>query len=448
MNNITKKEGEPPLGDIEGREKADHFMEMLMPMMPWILPIVGVIVLVLLVTTILSILYVYKMSKKTNQVNTVKKHEQHKVHFFTETKFAVCLKGIIDIRGAFNEAFSVVIALEPHDARNDKDYTKYQHYLSLNVSSNSAWFSMKMDGREIDVESITTVFGNDNLDLGLEAQVVTTYWLSYDRDNMIIKYGKGYAMQETTLMQCDFNMALKTTPSVDPEIKFKLPQMDTRSQLSMFFDIYDKRRETVSILLYRSPYDTATRSRKISLAKGTKAGVIHTERIIKVRKEPLVVNPSPLVMPASSVTMSMIDKNQFLFSSELPLPCKMLYDTIIDCEPLRYKPDLIEAIRHSMTTEGCTLHTVLKTKSYLRIPAGPSFGQSPGVPYVLEFWPKGSKSPIHNHGNVCGIVKVSMIYLHHIFYQSIHPHFKGLLWHHSMWILQQNGQLSIYNQPT
>ena len=63
-------------------------------------------------------------------------------------------------------------------------------------------------------------------------------------------------------------------------------------------------------------------------------------------------------------------------------------------------------IRHSIVTEGFTLNKILKNKSYLRVPAGPSFGQSPGVPYVLEFWPTNSKSPIHNHGNVCGIVKV------------------------------------------
>ena len=29
------------------------------------------------------------------------------------------------------------------------------------------------------------------LHLGLDANTITTYWLSYDRDNMVIKYGKG-----------------------------------------------------------------------------------------------------------------------------------------------------------------------------------------------------------------------------------------------------------------
>ena len=63
-------------------------------------------------------------------------------------------------------------------------------------------------------------------------------------------------------------------------------------------------------------------------------------------------------------------------------------------------------LRYSMTTEGCLLHKTLKNKPYLRITIGPSAKQSPGIPYVLEFWPPGSKSAVHNHGSVCAIIKV------------------------------------------
>ena len=59
-----------------------------------------------------------------------------------------------------------------------------------------------------------------------------------------------------------------------------------------------------------------------------------------------------------------------------------------------------------MTTEGCLLHKTLKNKPYLRITIGPSAKQSPGIPYVLEFWPPGSKSAVHNHGSVCAIIKI------------------------------------------
>ena len=34
----------------------------------------------------------------------------------------------------------------------------------------------------------------------LDSDTITTYWLGYDRDNMVVKYGKGYAMEETTLL--------------------------------------------------------------------------------------------------------------------------------------------------------------------------------------------------------------------------------------------------------
>ena len=59
-----------------------------------------------------------------------------------------------------------------------------------------------------------------------------------------------------------------------------------------------------------------------------------------------------------------------------------------------------------MNTEGCLLHKVLQNKSYLRITVGPSAKESPGIPYVLEFWPPGSRSSVHNHGSVCAIIKV------------------------------------------
>ena len=40
------------------------------------------------------------------------------------------------------------------------------------------------------------------------------------------------------------------------------------------------------------------------MAPGQKAGFIHMEPLIEIRKEPLIVNPSPFVMDASKVTMN------------------------------------------------------------------------------------------------------------------------------------------------
>ena len=290
--------------------------------------------------------------------------------------------------------------MESRNPAYDRDYTKYSNYLALNVDKDKAWFSVKKNGELYKLSDHTEVVETET-SLGLEPDVITTYWLSYDRDNMVIKYGKGYAMEETTLMFCDFSEGV--TDAKDVAMK--------REEWSMFFSIYDPDRKGVSLLLYRSSLDIEKKLVK-AVAPGTKAGFIHVEPLIEVRKEPLVVNPSPFVLDASKVTMNLIDKHQFIFSSELPGPCRVLYDTIknigldteyemgiMDCK-------LSDAVRHSMTTEGCLLHKTLQHKHYLRITIGPSANQSPGIPYVLEFWPPGAESPVHNHGSVCAIVKV------------------------------------------
>merc|ERR1712200_141703 len=67
---------------------------------------------------------------------------------------------------------------------------------------------------------------------------------------------------------------------------------------------------------------------------------------------------------------------------------------------------LSAAIKYSIDTKGARLNKILKTKPYLRITMGKALGQSPGIPYVLEIWPQGSRSPIHNHGAVCAVIKV------------------------------------------
>ena len=44
--------------------------------------------------------------------------------------------------------------------------------------------------------------------------------------------------------------------------------------------------------------------------------------------------------------------------------------------------------------------------SYLRITMGEPSGESPGSPFVLEIWPLGHYSPVHNHANCHAIIRV------------------------------------------
>ena len=71
------------------------------------------------------------------------------------------------------------------------------------------------------------------LHLGLDANTITTYWLSYDRDNMVIKYGKGYAMEETTLLICDFSEGVTTAET----------GTEKEAVVGVFFGIYYQNRD-------------------------------------------------------------------------------------------------------------------------------------------------------------------------------------------------------------
>jgi hypothetical protein len=101
----------------------------------------------------------------------------------------------------------------------------------------------------------------------------------------------------------------------------------------------------------------------------------------------------------------------------LPPEGKKIYDYIKNHGNGQDDKDLIDAINYSLDNEGCLLNTTLmkkmskakdKKSTYLRVPFGfdaNDIGQ-PGQPLVLEIWPKGHYSPVHNHGNALAIIKL------------------------------------------
>ena len=81
-------------------------------------------------------------------------------------------------------------------------------------------------------------------------------------------------------------------------------------------------------------------------------------------------------------------------------------------------PDFTDAIEYSIKTPGLWCNTRLKEKAtefdktpqpyetYLRITLGQNNGESPGVPYVMEIWPVGHYSPVHNHSAANAVIRV------------------------------------------
>ena len=82
-------------------------------------------------------------------------------------------------------------------------------------------------------------------------------------------------------------------------------------------------------------------------------------------------------------------------------------------------PDFVDAIEYSIATPGMWCYEKLLSKAsefnpdspniqetYLRITLGTNNGDSPGIPYVMEIWPVGHYSPVHNHANANAIIRV------------------------------------------
>jgi hypothetical protein len=82
-------------------------------------------------------------------------------------------------------------------------------------------------------------------------------------------------------------------------------------------------------------------------------------------------------------------------------------------------PQFSKAIEYSIATPGLWCNKTLQKKStefnkdkpnieetYLRITLGENSGESPGVPYVMEIWPPGHFSPVHNHAGANAVIRV------------------------------------------
>ncbi|KAJ7831327.1 RmlC-like cupin domain-containing protein [Mycena olivaceomarginata] len=126
---------------------------------------------------------------------------------------------------------------------------------------------------------------------------------------------------------------------------------------------------------------------------------------------PVVQKPPPVIVPSASITLDQIAMGSATVPANLSAECQVLYANVAGPNIILDTPDFPE---FSQAIERSTL---LKKKAsefgkedymstYLRITLGADLGNSPGPPYVLEIWPALHASPIHNHGDSHGVIKV------------------------------------------
>jgi predicted metal-dependent enzyme (double-stranded beta helix superfamily) len=146
-----------------------------------------------------------------------------------------------------------------------------------------------------------------------------------------------------------------------------------------------------------------------------------------------ITNAVPLLLKGTNtLTMDDVAGTDYLASAALPSSAQTLYNCVagekfvLDTPDF---PDFSKAIEYSIRTPGMWCNTRIQQKvnefskepqpleTYLRITLGQNNGESPGIPYVMEIWPVGHYSPIHNHGGSNAIIRV----LHGSIHVSLYP---------------------------
>jgi len=152
---------------------------------------------------------------------------------------------------------------------------------------------------------------------------------------------------------------------------------------------------------------------------------IHADSACKPRRllrDPITSNVPLIVKNTDSLTMDDVAKGVYMPKANLSLMAQKLYDCIagknfvLDTPDF---PDFTKAIEYSIATPELWCNKTLLNKSrefnkdkpntaetYLRITLGQNNGESPGIPYVMEIWPPGHYSPIHNHGDSDAVIRV------------------------------------------
>ncbi len=197
------------------------------------------------------------------------------------------------------------------------------------------------------------------------------YWFSLDAHSLLLQAGIGEARKETAIYQYQFPSSSETVQWLE-----KITNIQLVSET------------IVPLRLLRDPI-----TRTVPLA----------------------------VLGTDTLTMDDIAKGSHMPAANLSAVAQKLYSCIsgksfvLDTADF---PDFSKAIEYSIATPTCWCHETLKAKSkefgpvpneketYLRITLNENNGESPGIPYVMEIWPAGHYSPVHNHGGANAVIRV------------------------------------------
>ena len=209
---------------------------------------------------------------------------------------------------------------------------------------------------------------------GVDLESSCRYWFSFDFHNRAVRYGKG-EMRLATMLADHW---LGPTPDDPPD-----------------------------------PYAWLGEAVRVELA----APVGGT---VDVWRDPVTVDPPMRVVTHDQITMDDVAHGKLTVPGNLTPACQLLYDNVAGARFVLDTPDFPDfskAIKASIEDPDGWCYKCLKAKAdefgthdelatYLRITLGQNQGESPGIPFVMEIWPSGHYSPIHNHGGSDAVIRV------------------------------------------
>lgn len=158
---------------------------------------------------------------------------------------------------------------------------------------------------------------------------------------------------------------------------------------------------------------------------------------LRLLRDPITANVSLFVKDRDTLTMNDVAKNKYVPVANMNSVCQQLYNCVSGPNFVLNTPDFpnfTEAIEYSINTPGLWCYRKLKEKAtefdpnhpdpsetYLRITMGQNNGESPGIPYVMEIWPVGHYSPVHNHSSANAIIRVLSGEIHVDLYPFLGP---------------------------
>lgn len=192
----------------------------------------------------------------------------------------------------------------------------------------------------------------------------------------------------------------------------------------------------LSTAIYHYAWDLASPNRKANKLFLESLTTIHycpEIKPLRMLRDPITANIPLKVKDIANLTMNDVASGTVLPRANLAPMSQKLFDCIAGERFVLDSPDFPQfskAIEYSIATPGCWCNTRLQEKSrefnpdkpdptetYLRITLGQNNGESPGIPYVMEIWPVGHYSPIHNHAGAEAIIRV----LHGGIHVSLYP---------------------------